>query len=80
MADARTEAEVRAENDKLRGLLAWGTDPCIYCGQRASDMGKCASGFPGCARSDDMQCAWELENWTRKRTAVNEPAQRLDDR
>jgi hypothetical protein len=65
MSDARTDDAIREENDKLRALLAWGTDPCIYCGLRASDMHKCASGFPGCARSDDMQADWSKENWTR---------------
>lgn len=56
--------EVQKENDKLRALLAWGGDPCIYCGLPRSDMGKCERGFPGCARGDDMQLDWSLEGWT----------------
>ncbi len=55
------------ENDHMRGLLSHGSDPCIYCGLRASEMGRCARGFPGCARGDDMMNAPpECENWTRK--------------
>lgn len=46
--------ELRAENNNLRALLAYGTDPCIYCGLQAEDLPKCSSGFPGCARADDM--------------------------
>ena len=48
------EAATRAENDKMRALLAYGSDPCIYCGLTKADMAKCKSGFPGCGRADDM--------------------------
>lgn len=50
-------AQLRAENDKLRALLANGSDPCVYCALSKADMGKCRSGFPGCGRADDMSCA-----------------------
>ena len=54
-------SDIERENTRLRGLLAWGTDPCIYCGLSRGDMYKCASGFPGCARSDDMMCSPDAE-------------------
>ena len=52
---------VKAENDKLRGLLAKGKDDCIYCGLPAEDIAKCASGFPGCGRMDDIMAVEEHE-------------------
>lgn len=45
------------ENDLLRGLLAKGGKDCIYCGLPAADIAKCKSGFPGCARMDDIMAA-----------------------
>jgi hypothetical protein len=45
---------LRDENDKLRYALSKGQDDCIYCGLAKGDMGKCKSGFPGCARADDF--------------------------
>lgn len=50
----RNIEKLRAENDKLRALLANGSDPCIYCGLPKADMAKCEHGFPGCGRADDM--------------------------
>lgn len=47
-------AEARSENDTMRGLLANSALDCVYCGLPVADIGKCASGFPGCARADDM--------------------------
>lgn len=47
-------AKLREENDKMRALLAYGSDPCVYCGLTKADMAKCAHGFPGCGRADDM--------------------------
>lgn len=47
----------RRENDILRGVLSRAALPCVYCG--LEDMAKCASGFPGCARADDMICGGE---------------------
>lgn len=47
-------ARLRAENDKLRKLLADAPIPCIYCGLPRHDLARCSSGFPGCARADDM--------------------------
>jgi hypothetical protein len=55
-----TEAE--EENNKLRGLLAKGQGDCVYCGLPAEDIAKCKSGFPGCARMDDIVNAPEKEN------------------
>lgn len=46
--------DLAAENDRMRALLAYGSDPCVYCGLPKDDMAKCASGFPGCGRADDM--------------------------
>lgn len=52
---SREEIErLRLENDQLRGILAWSSLPCIYCGLSLGDQTKCQSGFPGCARADDM--------------------------
>jgi len=50
----RNIEKLREENDTLRALLAWGDDRCVYCGLAKADMGKCAHGFPGCSRADDM--------------------------
>lgn len=55
--------ELRAENDRLRWLLAKGSDPCVYCGLSKKDMAKCASGFPGCARADDLMAVDDPEMW-----------------
>lgn len=49
------------ENDILRGLVAKGQGDCVYCGLKAEDMAKCKSGFPGCARMDDIMAAQETE-------------------
>lgn len=55
---ATEEAErLRVENDTLRGLLARGDKDCPYCGLPAADIAKCRSGFPGCARMDDIMVA-----------------------
>lgn len=42
------------ENSQLRLVLATSNAKCAYCGLPAEEMAKCASGFPGCARGDDM--------------------------
>jgi len=52
--DDSVHNKILKENDALRALIANGSDDCIYCGLSKSDMGKCASGFPGCGRADDM--------------------------
>ena len=56
----------KEENNKLRGLLAKGQGDCVYCGLPAADIAKCPSGFPGCARMDDIvnkeETAVEMEN------------------
>ena len=49
--------QLRAENDKLRALLAKGGGACVYCGLPAADIAKCARGFPGCGRMDDIVAA-----------------------
>jgi hypothetical protein len=43
---------LREENSKLRVLLAKSNLACIYCGRK--EMSECPSGFPGCARMDDL--------------------------
>ena len=45
---------LNAETDKLRVLLAASNANCAFCGLPAAEMAKCASGFPGCSRADDM--------------------------
>lgn len=47
------------ENDHMRKLLADADVPCMYCHLPRADMGKCQSGFPGCARADDMMYVQE---------------------
>lgn len=47
-------AELEAENGNLRKYLATSKADCPYCGLPAADMSKCASGFPGCGRADDL--------------------------
>ncbi len=55
MSDKQEEIEkLRVENTALRSILAFSNVPCIYCGLSLSDQGKCAFGFPGCARADDQ--------------------------
>lgn len=39
---------------KFRGAVARGNGDCVYCGLSKVDMVKCAYGFPGCGRCDDM--------------------------
>lgn len=43
-----------AENTRLRAALAQSKSPCAYCQLPAEEMARCRSGFPGCARADDM--------------------------
>lgn len=45
---------LREENDQLRVILAFSKLPCIYCQLPSEDLPKCKSGFPGCARMDDI--------------------------
>lgn len=53
--DWRVKCEIlSAENEKLRVLLATSNANCAFCGLPAAEMAKCASGFPGCSRADDM--------------------------
>lgn len=55
LGEAQAEVEkLRAENTTLRTLVAIQPTACIYCG--LTEMAKCASGFPGCARADDLMC------------------------
>jgi len=53
------------ETELLRSLLAWGNDPCIYCGLQSCDMSRCSYGFPGCNRSHDMQTYKDKRGWAR---------------
>lgn len=61
-------ARLKDENDTLRGIVAFENIDCIYCGLPKADMAKCASGFPGCGRGDDMLCApvWIQEKYKGK--------------
>lgn len=38
----------------LRGIIAESDLPCLYCKLAKKDILKCASGFPGCGRADDL--------------------------
>ena len=53
-ATGRSPMDLQRENDTLRAMIAKGPMDCVYCGLPAADMNKCASGFPGCGRADDM--------------------------
>jgi len=53
-ANDKIIAELRTENDKLKGILANSDIDCIYCGLPSADLVKCALGFPGCERAEDM--------------------------
>lgn len=55
MSSATTLEELRAENTKLRAMIANSKIDCVYCGLTKEDFQKCRSGFPGCDRADDMQ-------------------------
>ena len=52
--------EARKENDFMRLRLAESDKACVYCELPRADMGACASGFPGCARADDLYHCDEL--------------------
>lgn len=56
----RELAEATAENTRLRAALASSKDPCVYCQLPKDEMVKCRSGFPGCARADDLMGCPEL--------------------
>lgn len=47
-------SDIVEENLRLRAALANSDSPCVYCSLPAADFAKCKSGFPGCARADDM--------------------------
>ena len=53
-AAEREREEARKENDFMRLRLAESDKSCVYCALPKADMGACASGFPGCARADDL--------------------------
>lgn len=66
-------AELRKDNDQLRNFIAKSPLPCPYCRLAAEDMSRCASGFPGCGRADDLLCGEgpppaprTLESWTER--------------
>jgi hypothetical protein len=42
------------ENNTMRRIIANSEIDCVYCKLPKVDMAKCVSGFPGCARADDM--------------------------
>lgn len=52
--------EATTENTRLRAALATSKDPCTYCQLPKEEMAKCRSGFPGCARADDLMGCPEL--------------------
>lgn len=77
-------AEVRIENTRIRAALAVSKDPCIYCQLPAADIGKCAAGFPGCARADDISgcpefgAAMQLHDVEAKLATLRADKERLD--
>lgn len=59
--------DLAKENDVLRGLLARGNKDCVYCNLPAAEISRCARGFPGCGRMDDIVAI------DAARTAIKEP-------
>jgi FtsZ-binding cell division protein ZapB len=53
-AEAAERRRLYDETTLLRAALATSKDPCLYCQLPADEMVKCRSGFPGCARMDDL--------------------------
>ena len=53
----------RKENDFMRLRLAESDKACVYCELPKTEMVQCASGFPGCARADDL---FECDELTRR--------------
>lgn len=53
--ESKEVAELRAENERMRDLIARSSLDCVHCGLPAADMSRCAHGFPGCARADDFK-------------------------
>lgn len=53
-------AKAEQENSILRGFIAKSDLPCVYCNLPKAETGKCPSGFPGCARMDDLMAAEDL--------------------
>jgi hypothetical protein len=49
-----TNEQLSTDNDTLRIIISKSDIDCIYCGLPKKDMGKCAYGFPGCGRADDL--------------------------
>ncbi|MDE2106855.1 MAG: hypothetical protein KGL39_57095 [Patescibacteria group bacterium] len=46
--------KAEAENSCLHTVVAKANIPCVYCG--LDNMALCKSGFPGCAKADDIIC------------------------
>ena len=46
--------ELEGENDFMRLRLAESDKDCVYCQLPKSETARCSSGFPGCARADDL--------------------------
>ena len=53
-------SRLRRENDYLRALCGNSDKACVYCGLGAEEQGRCAHGFPGCARGDDQMLCREV--------------------
>lgn len=45
---------IQDENNRLRHMLATSKADCTYCGLPHDQMNRCAHGFPGCGRADDI--------------------------
>ena len=52
--------EVQSENTRLRAALANSNGACVYCTLPKEQWAECRSGFPGCARADDVMGCPEL--------------------
>ena len=61
----KENAELRAVNDILLGIVAKAKIPCVYCGM--DDISRCERGFPGCAQADDLMAG---QDETFKRVCV----------
>ena len=63
-AIAKAVAEIidlRRQNDAMRAVIANSKIDCLYCSLPATEIEKCAHGFPGCGRADDAGLCPHIE-------------------
>jgi len=63
---------LEAENDYLRAQVGHSEKDCNYCGLGKLEQGKCANGFPGCARMDDQMLCGGIYDLADKASKIKE--------